>query len=710
MDKVSKKRMKKILSWVAMALVVALLTVMPLIAKTEAEADGPVASILSGTVEKGQIHTSLRGGGTLNTDNAEDVKLPTGVKITEFLVKNGDRVAQGDPVAAVDKVSVMTAIMEVEDALEYLREEIEDVRNEKVSSAIRATAGGRIKKLYASEGESVQEVMLRDGALALLSLDGLMAVELTGVTNLTTGDAVVVKLADDVTIEGRVESNLDGVAVITVEDEGYEIGQSAVVTTQDGQTVGAGSLYVHNAWKATAFTGTVSKVHTAEEKTVQAAAKLFTLTDTEFTAELEYLSGEHREYEHQLQELFQMYESGTITAPCDGVISGVEKDSPFLLAGGEVAWEAVPLAASPEQGYRILLLSAEGGETPPAGESGGDSGGTEGGGTEGGGTLPPVSGETATYTGYAGKVAYIGSTDIILTMSQVGGTVTKNAEGAWDLSQVNLDTANMLTPNCIFTVADPSVYAAGDIVVVVYDEAGQYTVVMARKANPDPQPDTPVRPGMGGMGGFGGFDGFGNLAGLLGGMGGYGNAGATQETVELYDLEGDVLMTVTPQDTVSLTITLDEQDISKVSLGQTAQVKVEALRGQTFEAEVVQVGTSGTNNGGSSKFAVKLKLAYGENMLDGMSAVAEIPLYTKLDVLTVPVEALAEVGAKTVVYTAQDKDSGALSQPVEVQTGLSDGSRAEIVSGLQMGDTFYYSYYDIVELDTAVNTQKYTLG
>ena len=145
MDKVSKKRMKKILSWVAMALVVALLTVMPLIAKTEAEADGPVASILSGTVEKGQIHTSLRGGGTLNTDNAEDVKLPTGVKITEFLVKNGDRVAQGDPVAAVDKVSVMTAIMEVEEALEYLREEIEDVRNEKVSSAIRATAGGRIK-------------------------------------------------------------------------------------------------------------------------------------------------------------------------------------------------------------------------------------------------------------------------------------------------------------------------------------------------------------------------------------------------------------------------------------------------------------------------------------------------------------------------------------------------------------------------------------
>ena len=37
-------------------------------------------------------------------------------------------------------------------------------------------------------------------------------------------------------------------------------------------------------------------------------------------------------------------------------------------------------------------------------------------------------------------------------------------------------------------------------------------------------------------------------------------------------------MTVTPQDTVSLTITLDEQDIALVSLGQTAEIKVEAIR------------------------------------------------------------------------------------------------------------------------------------
>lgn len=701
-----KKQMKKIRSWVALALTVVILTAMPLMAKSEAEADGPVASILSGTVEKGNISTGLHGGGNLKMENAEDIKLPSGVKITEFLVKNGDTVKEGDPVAAVDTVSVMTAIMEVRDTMDYLQEQIADVRNETVSSAVKAVAGGRIKEIYAQEGDSVQSVMLEHGCLALLSLDGLMAVELKSDLPLSTGDSVSVVLADEKTVEGRVESSLDGVIIVTVEDEGYDIGQAAAVTTPEGETVGAGSLYVHNAWKATAFTGTISRVHVKDEKTVRSGTRLFTLKDTDFTAQMEYLSDRHREYEVQLQELFQMYESGVITAPRNGVISGVDEDSTFLLSGEKVDWEAVPLADSQDKGWTILLLSSEGGaEEPGTGESQPPAP------SDPSTPSTPGTGEIVTYTGYAGRVSYIGSTEVILTMSQVGGTVTKTAEGAWDLSQVNLDTANMLTPNCIFTVGDASAYAVGDIVVVAYDEAGQYTVIMAQKANPDPEPSIPGMPG----GYPGGMGGLGSLAGLFGGMSGmaglYGSgAAAVPEEPELYDLEGDVLMTVTPQDVVSLVITIDEQDISKVSVGQGAQVKVEALRGQLFEAEVVQVGTSGTNNGGSSKFTVKLELPYCENMLDGMSAAAEIPLYTRMEVPTIPVEALAEVGARTVVYTALDKETGEPSQPVEVTLGMSDGRRAEILSGLSMGDTYYYSYYDIMELDTSVNTQKYTFG
>ena len=79
MENAKKKRIKKIVSWTAMALVVALLAAMPLIARQEAEADGPGASILSGTVEKGSLTATLRGGGTLTARKGETVELPDSI-------------------------------------------------------------------------------------------------------------------------------------------------------------------------------------------------------------------------------------------------------------------------------------------------------------------------------------------------------------------------------------------------------------------------------------------------------------------------------------------------------------------------------------------------------------------------------------------------------------------------------------------------------
>ena len=144
MDKAKKKRLKKYIAWVCMVAVVALLAAMPLLARREVEASGPVASILQGQVTREDLQISLRGGGTLSAAKAENVELPKGVKIREFLVGNGDLVSEGDPVARVDKVSVMTAIVEVRDTLDYLREEMHDARDEKAASSVKATASSRL--------------------------------------------------------------------------------------------------------------------------------------------------------------------------------------------------------------------------------------------------------------------------------------------------------------------------------------------------------------------------------------------------------------------------------------------------------------------------------------------------------------------------------------------------------------------------------------
>ena len=714
MKQLKPKHMKKYILWGCAAAAVAVLAVMPLLAASKEEVDGPQASILSGTVQRGNVDAAIRGGGTLEAAASETVELPSGVKITGFLVENGDSVTAGTPLASIDRVTLMEAIVQVQDTLK----ESASAKEETVSSYIRATAGGRIKAIYAQEGDSVQEVMLRDGALAVLSLDGLMAVTLQRNMPLTTGETVCVTFDDDSETEGRVESNIDGQITITMDDEGYPIGAQVTVTTEDGTRVGRGELSVHNAWTATGFTGTIQTVSAQMEKTVNSGAALFTLTDTEYTAEMERLADEHREYEALLKRMMQMYEQGVITAPCDGLVSGIEEESTHLLAAEEVQWEAQLLSntAGTEKSWRILLLSSTEETTPE---------------TE---TLPPEPPQTQPAPGEDGEVPGNPNADIPEDWEQLctrdenctadiheegcpkaaskeDGTETgttgwaavvisvdKDANVTWVMKDsqsitvsdpgnppaLNRETMTEVTSLSGTLYPDGSEIAVGDYLLLTDNGSFRKLSVLPSEDGKGEMPDM----------------------GAMGSMSGMGGAAVQEPVFEPYPLEGSTLLTISAQESMTLTIALDEQDVAKVKAGQAAEVQVSALRGQILEGTVTGVSRHGTNNGGSSKFTVEVTVPFAENMLAGMSATVTIPLYTRMDVLTIPVAALQEDGTRTVVYTALDSETGAPAAPKAVTIGLSDGETAEVLSGLAVGDTYYYSYYDTLEVSTEVERQR----
>lgn len=810
MEKTQKKRLKRYLLWGGAAVLVAILALMPLLAKNGGTSDGPTASVITTTVETGTISYSLRGGGTIAVDGAEDVTIPSGVKITEFLVKNGDYVTEGTPVATVDKVSVMTAITELNDTLDYLREELEDARDEKVSAYVTATAGGRVKKVFAQAGDSVQDVMLRDGALAILSLDGKMAVKLEKNLSVTTGETVTVTLSDGKNVEGRVESNLDGVVVITIEDDGYEVGQSVTVT-QNGATLGQSPLYIHNAWKATAYSGTIETVSAREERTLSSGATLFTLKDRDFEGELQHRANQHREYEELLQELLTMYETGVLTAPCDGEVSGVDKDSTHLLAATPDGWVLAPLDAvttEKETGWTVMLLSnVTTKETTPGCTDNENCTITDPDAVHGENCiqnctgLPDCPAKThktgcqSICTGAAGCLALQanhlpgcpekctnnancissrpesehGSNCIVHCSNDTDGSdgcqctahthydtcvanctgdkncqaqnhqvgcyyygltytakvgvvfqcasgtiqfkydasaqetpVTKGQNGTWVLTQ-QPDTTTMLDDG--FVVSDVQC-SQGDIILLITatNESGEKVMenqVYLYQTSTDSS-DT--------SGTLGGQTGGMDISSMMGGFSGYGNYSGTYtaETEDLFDLDGEALLTVTPRNTVTLSISIDEHDISKVRLGQKATVRVAALKGQEYEAEVTAIAASGTNNGGSSKFSVELTFAMDGQLLSGMSASAVIPMESR-EGIRIPSAALQQNGAKIYVYTALD-DDGQPTAPVEVETGLSDGEYVEVISGLEEGQQVCYCYYDTLELDTSAKADKYTFG
>ena len=805
MDKTKKKSVKRYILWGVLALAVLWLALMPLMARQQQTKDGPQASILSANATVSSIQSAIHGGGTLEAGEPEDITIPKDVKITEFLVKNGDMVSEGDALAAVDKVSVMTAITEIRDSMSTVEKQMESYSNEKAATEVSAAAGGRVKLVYAREGDRVESVMLEHGALAVLSLDSKLCVRLTAGSDLATGETVTVTLADGKEVTGRVESNLSGELVVTIADKGYAVGQTVSVAG-----VGTGELEIHSPWNATAFAGTVSTVYAQPEQTLNSGAALFTLKDTDYTAQREILAKTHREYEELLQKLFKMYETGVISAPCDGMVSGIDKDSTHLLAAQAEEIAAQPLTAR-EGEFRLVLLSGdvictvnddcplENGDPnhnpacPHACNKSDNCPATtahfdgcphkctmqvgceakyhqEGCPEQCTGNnscqvtepskhldycprrctnakgcqaihhkdgcpekctknencqasidnhLPSCPkycscSETCTaiehrdgcpkivvkeYRGVVGIVTRVEPTGNVIYLavnSADFGTVTYTNK--WDFGTLNVHNPSGAVPSDTpYTVGDASAYTQGDVVVIAYADDGTYQIVK-----------TGNKAAVSG-GGMGNLD----LSGLMGGMPSFSfnfsmpsMGGGTSSQTQLYDLNGDTLMTVTPQDTMTLTVSVDESDISSVKTGMTAEITVNALPDEVFEGEITKVAMSGSGNGGSSKFAVEITLPRQSDMLSGMSASAVISLYEKMDVLTLPAAALSEDGAKTIVYTALDQKTGEPANPVEVTTGLSDGETVEILSGLQSGDSVYYYYYDTLEESDAVETDR----
>ena len=193
-----------------------------------------------------------------------------------------------------------------------------------------------------------------------------------------------------------------------------------------------------------------------------------------------------------------------------------------------------------------------------------------------------------------------------------------------------------------------------------------------------------------------------DVSGMLGGLG-RGFAGVTQPVTpayETYNARQTDILAITPQDTVTVALAIDELDILTLQPGMEAAVTLDALPGQSLTATVSRIHYYGTNEGGNTKYTVELTLPRTESMLEGMNASVKIVTAVSPTVPTVPAEALQELSGKTWLYTQYDPKKDTLSGLVQVQTGLSDGHRVQILSGLTPGTTFYYRYADTLEYQT----------
>lgn len=331
LGKTRKQRKRRIVRTIVIILVVlavVLVTAVSVLRRRVWENYGSRGSdVLSYEANIGTISTVVSGSGTLSNVDTEIVELPVGVELKDVLVEYGDVVSAGDLLATVEMSTVRSAMSDLQTQIEQLDDQISEAEDDRVDSGITAGVSGRVKIIYAERDDSVADVMVKHGALAVLSLDGYMALELES-DALTVGDAVSVFYGENRKTEGTVESVAAGVATILVTDNGPKYDEQVTVCTEDGAQLGTANLYIHNPLAVTGFAGTISNVSARENSMVSPSSSLFRLTDTSYSANYDTLLRQRSELEQDLLVLLAIQKYGGITAPISGsVFSAADPDS-----------------------------------------------------------------------------------------------------------------------------------------------------------------------------------------------------------------------------------------------------------------------------------------------------------------------------------------------------------------------------------------------
>lgn len=674
------------------------------------------SKVLSAVPEENTISTVLSGGGTLSPQEGTAQSLPQALELETYYVKNGQTVSEGDPIAQVDLVAVKAAISELQEVIDTLDAAIASESSKTNDSVIRSGTAGRVKKIYAREGTAAADTVYESGALLLLSLDGLMAVDLEA--RAEVGQRVTVTLSDGTALEGTVESVSDGTATVTLSDETAPLDDSVTVTTKDGETLGTGNLYIHSRLRVAGAYGTVSQISVKENQHVSAGSALLTLKDTGHTAEYARLLNRRTELEDQMESLVKLSKDGILHADCGGTVSGVDTEISYT---DPAVLTQTRSQASP--GYTALGgIRTENTDTPQAQPSGEDQSqnpdGNQNPGT-GSGQNPGEGEYPQPGTGGSG-------TDETETATYILGQVTdasRLSEGVLTYAVQKTIRAEELATQSFADMLDPTVpvqtqeltytkqtvllstggawiesgfeqISEGDAIligvgIIVYQKTG--TSVPGGMPSIDPSQFPGISTGIAGSG-----SALSGMASMAGGMSGYGTAARTA-AYDSYDTTKKDAAVITADEEMTVQIQVDELDIRTLETGMEATVTLDALPGSSFTGTITAINPYGENSGGNTKYTVTVTLPRDKKMLSGMNASVKITTGVSGTVPTVPAAAVVFDAGKSWLYTGYNEKTDTLTDPVEIQTGLSDGSLVELLSGLSEGSSFYYRYADSIE-------------
>ncbi len=276
-------------------------------------------------VTRGALEETVYGSGTTSARNQTNVLAEAEGTLADLRVSVGDAVKAGDILAVMTNADLDDTITDLEFDLWELDDQILSTSAGSKVTTIEAPAARRVVAIYAEAGDDALAVFRREGALAIISTDGRMKVELSDVDT-----ASGVSLGEKLTVTGEtfiaegtvVDLTRQGTCLtLTIQNDSLPMGETVTVARQNGTILGTSTLEVNKPMAVSSYGGTIESVKVSVGDKVKRADTLFKLTDSPLTLKIENLRLQREAAAKSLEEAKQQRENLIVVAPCDGTIA-----------------------------------------------------------------------------------------------------------------------------------------------------------------------------------------------------------------------------------------------------------------------------------------------------------------------------------------------------------------------------------------------------
>lgn len=605
-------------------------------------------TVQSAEAKTGTISTTVEGTGSVSNGAATDVVVPTGIKVKEVLVESGDTVEEGQVLATLDEASIASELLEVKENIESVEDEIDDLSSD---AQTEGTTEYLQAKVLNGELTELQE--------AETTLTGLL--ETQTITATCAGTVSSVNVEADTEITKSSGSSSSGSSSSGSSSSAAATGMSTGSTSSSGSADSSETTTSSDSTSSTntSASGTYSLMLLSASTSGTSASSADSTTDTteaqsqSTDSKAVYVSTESDTTETSDSEKITSVDV-KVTAPKTG-----EKPQTTITETdqytGTISWNCSTDTFEAGTSYTAdIRLTAKDGYVFSAR------------------ILPEISGADVTSEVLENDAGQ----SVLRIKAKFTKTSAKDSNNNGSSNDTGSGTGN--NGNSSNGNTSNSGTASGAI------SSGGASSGSTSGVN---ESGATATGGTASGSSESGSSDSGSAAGSSDSSDSVSTDGSS--TSAQYSAYETAAFSIASDEKATVSINVDELDITSVKEGQTAKIILDAIDGEEFEGTITSVSSEASSGSSSAKYPVEITFDKTDDMRIGMTASASISIDEAEDAVLIPVDALQEKGNKTFVYTEKDSD-GNLSGEVEVETGLSNGNKVEITSGLKSGDTVYY--------------------